>query len=87
MEWFDRAGLENVPPVFVGTRVAVGRLGERCPSDLPRGSVPTGVVIARVVRLVDYDRYLDVVRARQRGCRPWACASSGSTARSTTATR
>ena len=66
MEWFDRAGLENVPPVFVGTRVEVVRFGEAAGSELPPGSVPTGVVIARVVRLGDYDRYLDVVHAQQR---------------------
>jgi hypothetical protein len=66
MEWFDRAGLENVPPVFVGTRVEAVRFGEGGRSDLPPGLVPTGVVIARVVRLADYDRYLDVVHAQQR---------------------
>jgi hypothetical protein len=63
MEWFDRAGVEDIPPMFVGTRVEMISYGEH---DVVEQYLPSGVVIARVVRLADYDRYLEVVHAQQR---------------------
>jgi hypothetical protein len=68
MEWFDRARVEDIPPIFVGTgveRISYGG-ADAAAEDEGGRYVPTGIVIARVVRLVDYDRYLAVVHAHQR---------------------
>jgi hypothetical protein len=68
LHWFDRAGVQDVPPIFVGNRVEkvrYPRAGED-PVVGDRADVPTGVVIARVVHLADYERFLADVQAYQR---------------------
>jgi hypothetical protein len=67
MEWFDRAGVDDIPPMFVGTRVErIDYAGAGDTADEGGPYLPAGVIIARVVRLADYDRYLEVVHAQQR---------------------
>lgn len=64
-EWFDAAGVEDVPPVFAGSVV------EKI--DLHEGSAltgePTGVIVASIVRLESIGRLQEAVHASLDGIR------------------
>lgn len=63
IHWFDTAGVEEIPPVFVGTPVAKIRYDEDGP-DLGRRA--WGVIVASVVRVADFDHYMKMVHEQRR---------------------
>ena len=64
LEWFDAAGVEEVPPIFVG------RDGARFDVDVTRSAVPQ-VVVTTVARVADPSRVMDRLTRDENAMRAW----------------
>ena len=60
LTWFDMAGIDDIPPVFVGTLVQKLRYLEGSGDGTDWA---TGEIVASIFRAADYGKYLDRVHA------------------------
>jgi hypothetical protein len=67
LAWFDSAGVEEIPPIFVGTSVEKHCYAEDPPDNDERSWPDASVIVASVVRVSDFDTYRNHVHtARER---------------------
>ena len=63
LAWLDRAGIDDIPPVFAGE--VVEKLDLHLEADSFHGATP--VIVAGIVRVPDFARYWDLVRSNPDG--------------------